>query len=105
MTALLRPEQRWSCPNCNQETVTHEAKPHTRFHACRGLRGLVAPMIPAGTKARVYLREREDYVGADLVQRDPQLGRPVMSVVTERPDGSNDAVVFAPTAHAEIGEM
>jgi hypothetical protein len=41
-------------------------------------------------------REREDYVGREQVQTDAN-GRPVMSITTERPDGSNDAVVLAPT--------
>jgi hypothetical protein len=55
-------------------------------------------MVAEGTKARVYARDREDYVGNDLVQHDAD-GRPVMSVVTERDDGQ-DVAVFAPTARA-----
>jgi hypothetical protein len=53
-------------------------------------------MVPVGSGARVTYREREDYVGREQVQTDAS-GRPVMSIVTERPDGSNDAVVLAPT--------
>lgn len=92
---LLVPERRWSCPNCTLEDVTREAQPHTRFHACKGLHGLTAPMVPAGTRAYVHAVEREDYVGTEKVQLHE--GRPVMAVVTERDDGE-DRAVFAPTA-------
>lgn len=95
---LINPPRReWYCPNCGLEDVTVEARPHTRFHPCPKLRGLAAPMIAKGTAAKVELREREDYVNGDLVQLDPEQGRPVMSVVTTRDDG-NDVIVFAPTA-------
>ncbi len=103
MIPLLSNERRWECPNCAQEDVTHEARPHTRFHTCKGLRGLTAPMIPAGTRAKVEAIEREDYVGTEDVQLDPERGRPVMSVVTTRDDGQ-DVTVFAPTAHARVLE-
>ena len=58
-------------------------------------------MVPEGTKAKVYTREREDYIGKETVFTDPA-GRPVMSIVVERPDGSNDAAVFAPAARVVI---
>lgn len=96
MTVLLAPEQRWECPNCTATDVTHEAEPHTRMHACAGLKGLTAPMVPAGTRCKVEAVEREDYLNGDLVRTDGE-GRPVMSVITTRDDGQ-DAVVFAPTA-------
>lgn len=99
---LLQPTQRWVCPNCSLEQVTHESRPHSRFHQCPGLNGLTAPMVPAGTKAKVTAHEREDYIGNDQVQLHE--GRPVMSVVTERDDGQ-DVVVFAPTATARSVEM
>ncbi len=91
---------RWYCPNCSFADVTHEVRPHVRFHTCLGLRGLTAPMLPLGTKAKVEAREREDYVGNEMVQTDEN-GRPVMSVVTTRDDGQ-DAIVFAPTATARV---
>jgi hypothetical protein len=91
---LAAPEQRWSCPNCDLTDVTHENRPHTRFHSCKGLRGLTAPMVPAGTRCKVQAREREDYVGKEMVQTDGE-GRPVMSVVTTRDDGT-DCAVLAP---------
>ncbi|MFN8631214.1 MAG: hypothetical protein U0838_13125 [Chloroflexota bacterium] len=60
-------------------------------------------MVPDGVSAKVELHEREDYVGREQVFRDPELGRPVMSITTTRADGSMDAVVFAPTATATVG--
>lgn len=100
---LLAPrEQRWECPNCTHTEVTRETRPHSRFHACRGLRGLTAPMVPAGTRCKVEAREREDYVGRELVQTDGE-GRPVMSIVTTRDDGQ-DCAVLAPTATASARE-
>lgn len=95
----LTPERRWECPNCQLVDVTHEARPHTRFHACRGLRGLTAPMVPAGTKCKVEAHEREDYVGSEQVFLHD--GRPVMNITTTRDDGQ-DVVVFAPTATARV---
>ena len=96
---LLTPERRWYCPNCKVTSLTHEARPHAQFHTCLGLRGLTAPLIQLGVRAEVTLVEREDYIGEDKVQLDPELGRPVMAVVTQRDDGQ-DTAVFAPTATA-----
>ncbi|HEX5997504.1 MAG TPA: hypothetical protein VFY84_20390 [Jiangellales bacterium] len=97
---MLANERRWECPNCPATDVTHEAQPHTRFHACRGLRGLTAPMVPAGTRCKVEAVERGDWVGRELVQTDGE-GRPVMAVVTVRDEG-NDVAVYAPTATANL---
>jgi hypothetical protein len=97
---LLVPERRWACPNCDQEDVTREPRPHTRFHTCPGLRGLTAPFLPAGTTARVEARDRDDYVGTDMVTTDGD-GRPVMSVVTTRDDGE-DVAVMAPCATGKL---
>ena len=99
MTLLLRPVHRWYCGHCPQTDVTHDAAPHSRMHTCPGLRGLTAPFIAVGTKAKVEIHEREDYIGAEVVQLDPELGRPVMSITTTRDDGT-DAIVFAPMATA-----
>ena len=98
MTALLRGDHLWVCPNCKAQDVTHEARPHTRFHACAALHGLAAPMVKAGDRVKISIREREDYVGNEIVTT--VAGRPIMSVVTERSDGSNDVVVYAPAATA-----
>jgi hypothetical protein len=54
-------------------------------------------MVPAGSRSRVRVVEREDYEGDELVQRDGN-GRPIAAIYTDRPDGSNDCVVLAPTA-------
>ncbi len=97
---LLTPEQRWECPNCDLTDVTREAQPHTRFHPCAGLKGLTAPMVPAGTKCKMVAVEREDYTNGDLVQTDGD-GRAVMSVVTVRDDGQ-DCTVLAATATGKV---
>lgn len=89
-------ERRWSCPNCQLRQVTHEHRPHTRFHSCRGLKGLTAPMVEDGVRCKVEAVDREDYVGSERVQTDGE-GRPVMAVVTTRDEGQ-DCSVFAPTA-------
>lgn len=60
-------------------------------------------MVQVGTKAKVEVREREDYIGGDLVRLDPEKKRPVMSIVTVR-DTGQDTLVFAPTATAK-GDM
>lgn len=96
MIPLLRPEQRWECPNCLLVDVTHEAQQHTRMHNCSGLHGLSTPMVPAGTRCKVETREREDYIGTEEVQYDSE-GRPIMSVVVTRDEG-NDVTVYAPCA-------
>lgn len=98
MTVLLGPIV-WTCPNC---ATRARARPFpARFHNCPGLRGLTAPMVPAGTKAKVEAHEREDYIGADTVPLHE--GRPVMAVVTTR-DTGQDVAVFAPTASARVKE-
>lgn len=96
---LLAPHvQFWTCPNCDTVDRTEGLVPN-RFHHCRGAgvhAGLYAPLVPAGTKAKVEAVEREDYIGREHVQLHQ--GRPVMSVVVTRDDGM-DTAVFAPTAH------
>lgn len=99
---LVQPVHRWWCPACKKEDVTHEVKPHSRFHICPKMRGLTTPMVPLGTKAKVTLNEREDYVGKDKVQLDPEEQRPIMNITVERENGT-DVAVFAPTATANVG--
>jgi hypothetical protein len=60
-------------------------------------------MVEEGTKVKVTANEREDYIEGEDVQLSPD-GRPVMNIVTEREDGSNDVMVFAPTANGK-GDM
>lgn len=93
---LLTREQRWACPNCTATDVTYEAEPHVRMHTCPGLKGLTAPMIQAGVRCKVEVREWQDYVGDEVVTYDGE-GTPVSAVETTREDG-NDIAVFAPTA-------
>lgn len=103
MIPILKPPvQLWECPNCAVVSSTHEPEPHTRFHACSGLAGITAPMVPAGSGARVIANERDDYVGREDVQLDDN-GRAVMSITTEYPDGHTDLAVLAPTVIARAG--
>lgn len=97
---LQLPPTDWYCPNCPTTRRTPGDRPNL-FHTCHGrgvFAGLTAPMVPVGTVAKVETREREDYVGGELVQLHQ--GRPVMSVVTVRDDGQ-DCAVFAPTARTQ----
>jgi len=98
MTPIVRRVVRWYCPNCPLEDVSVEPAQQNsaRFHQCKGLRGLLAPMLPVGVRAKVVAVERGDYVGKEHVTLDAD-GRPVMSVVTVRDDGQ-DCIAFAPLA-------
>lgn len=101
-TVILKPGPRqWGCPHCPVTAVTSWDTPN-RYHHCSGLAGITAPMIPAGSDARTKVVFREDYVGQEIVQYDGY-GRPVAAVVTDRPDGSNDVTVLAPTARWSAG--
>ena len=95
MTTLLISARRWTCPDCPVEAVTHEAQPHSQLHQCKAHGGLAVPMVLDGTKAGITIREREDYVGTDMVQLHE--GRPIMSVTVER-DNGQDVAVFAASA-------
>ena len=90
---LLRRDQFWECPNCPAVDKTNDPRANP-FHRCRGLAGLTAPLVPAGTKCQVTAHEREDFIGRELVQLHE--GRPVAQIRTEREDGQ-DCVVLAPT--------
>lgn len=94
MIPILNPQHRWECPNCELKQVTTEANPHTRFHNCKGLKGISAPMVPSGTACKVEAIEREDYVRKETVQYNDE-GRPIMAVVTTRDEGQ-DCAVLAP---------
>jgi hypothetical protein len=61
---------------------------------------MTVPMVPAGIRCKVELRDREDYVGRDVVQVDED-NRPVMSAVVTRDDGV-DTTVYAPCATASV---
>ena len=84
----------WECPNCDHTRQTATAALHAIVHRCRGLAGLIAPLVRAGTKCKIEARFREDYVGAERPQYN-DLGQPIMSIVTIRDDGQ-DCHVLAP---------
>lgn len=84
---------------CGVTDVTPWDVPN-RFHNCRSLAGILAPLVPEGTRCEVRAVEREDYVGSEIVRTDDN-GRPIMSVVTTRDDGE-DCIAFAPTAHMNM---
>jgi hypothetical protein len=98
MPAVLIAERLWNCPNCTLRARTTRPDAPMPFHTCRGLKGLNAPLVPAGTRCKVEAVEREDYIGRELVTTDGE-GRPIMRVETTRNDG-NDVAVFAPCATA-----
>lgn len=98
MTQILKyPTQYWVCPSCEQTHVTFETKPHLPMHSCPKLYSISAPFVNVNDpqRARHVVVEREDYVGSENVGLNAE-GRPIMSVRTERADGSNDTHVFAP---------
>ena len=96
------PVHRWYCPNCDATSVTKELKPHTQYHTCPKLRFMSVPFVAVGTKAKIELNEREDYEAGDMVFKDPEMGRPVMNMITTRDEGT-DVRVYAPTATARGG--
>ena len=84
----------WYCPNCGATERTRPVPPGaSRMHTCPRLHMLVAPLVPAGSDCKVFAVERGDDLG-DEQQRTGDDGKPYMSVVVERADGSNDACVF-----------
>jgi len=90
----------WKCVECKKTDVTNDDGRGTRYHRCPKMRGINVPFLPDGTKAKLVLREREDYIGGELVQLDPEHGRPVASLTTIR-DNGQDVIVYAPTATAK----
>lgn len=104
VTILEAPLREWYCPECGMTDQTREARPHTRMHPCPKLRGLATPMLAKGVAGKMEIVERQDYVGSEKVQLDPEQGRPVMSIVTTR-DNGQDVTVFAPTATARVRDM
>lgn len=105
---LLSARTEWDCPNCNCTDVTEEARPHTRMHNCPGLGGLTVPMVNKARKSacggapRVRKAIREDYVGKERGLTYDDAGKPIMAVVTEYPDGSNDAAVYPAIAVVDV---
>jgi len=96
---LLNALRDWYCPNCGLQDRTQGVVPN-RYHQCPKLHGILAPMLPAGLRAKVTAHERPDYEGDALVQRDAE-GRPIYMVETIRDEGS-DAIVFPDTARVGV---
>jgi len=104
------PVQRWYCPACKAEDVTRlpPNKAYSHMHICPKMRYLTTPMLQVGTKGKHELKEREAYVGKEMVRLDPERRRPVMNITTTRDRGADgrdegqDCTVFAPTASAGL---
>jgi hypothetical protein len=97
MTSVPLLSRHWYCPSCDSAARTVDYK--TPMHPCKGLAGLLTPLVPVGEKAKHTAVERGDWIGTEKIQYDGN-GRPVMSVVTET-DDSLSTTVFAPTATLE----
>ena len=88
----------WSCAKCSAWARTVDDKlPH---HPCPGRAGLMVPLVREGTKAKLVVNEREDYIKKELVQVDGN-GRPVMNVTTETDEGIN-CTVYPPTVKMDL---
>ena len=100
--SLIIPEpQGWDCPNCDVTDVTLPLPPgQSRYHACAGLHGLNAPLVRAGTRAKVEAEERADYLNGDEQARGDD-GKPYMAVRVTRDDGE-DLTVNAGLASARL---
>lgn len=101
MTLILSAEQRWACPNCDTQDVCNVKPGQSRMHNCPGLKGLVAPMVPAGTNCKVEAEEWQDYVRDDSAVRHDGDGRAISSVKVTRDDGE-DVAVFPATAQIRM---
>jgi hypothetical protein len=87
----------WACPSCDAAARTVDVT--TPMHPCPGLAGLMAPLVPAGERAKHTAVERGDWIGRELIQYDAN-NRPMMSVQTETED-SLSTTVYAPAARME----
>jgi hypothetical protein len=101
---LLQHPRIWRCASKDCDAAARTVSQKVPWHSCKALRGLTAPLIPDGERAHVVAVDREDYVGSEDVRVDGD-GRPVMALNVERPDGSNDRVVYAPTATASADDL
>lgn len=93
----------FECPNCTSTLSLPQTPTKPVLHPCRGLKGLLAPMVSAGTPCKVEAIQRDDYIGKDIPHYDGE-GRPIMSVVTTRDDGT-DCQVMVPTATARLEDI
>ena len=94
MNVILNPPTTWwKCPSCQAIDSTNRADVHSRMHSCPAFNNVTLPMEQVSspdspTVSRHREIEREDYIGDEV-----GVGR-TMSISTDRPDGSNDLVVF-----------
>ncbi len=92
------------CPTCDHREPAGPFNPEIglmyqgRFHSCKGLKGVIAPLVPEGLACKTEKVDREDYEGGELVQRDDD-GRPVMAVHMTA-DNTEHHIVLPPTARA-----
>lgn len=92
MAFVINRETRWECPNCDTKDV-HAVEPgQSRMHDCPGLKGLVAPLVPAGTRCKVEANVWEDYIRHEGAVRKDNDGTPVSSVTVTRENGTDIAV-------------
>jgi len=109
---LQSPEKHWECPSCGRQHVTHTSAVTSELHPCPAMKGMVVPFVEVESNAGIKKNsmrhvaiEREDWVGEEKGIRFDADGRAIMSVHTEKSDGSHDTHVFAPSAHARLGDM
>lgn len=96
---LEPPVTRWECVACKATDTTRQAGHHTRMHSCAHAGGMTVPMVVAGTKGKLVMHEREDYVGGEDVQAADD-GTVYMSAEIVRDEGT-DLAVYASTAYAD----
>lgn len=101
MTYILSAEQSWACPNCETTDVCTVKPGQSRMHNCPGLKGLTAPLVPAGTRCKVEADEWHDYVRHDNSVMHDAEGRAISAVKVTRDDGE-DVVVFPQTAQVRM---
>ncbi len=90
----------YSCSRCPVGALVADTAPGSPMHQCAGAGGMTVPLAPAGARSDVQMIAREDYVGAEDVQRDAAgQVRTGARVVT---DETEHVVVYAPTAHASL---
>lgn len=86
----------WYCPACGRTLAVNKPASVTPFHPCPKMGLLSTPFVPAGTRAKLEIVERGDWVGGETVTVAAD-GRVPMSIVTTRDDGM-DCTVFAALA-------
>jgi len=95
---LTPPNQTWYCRKCSLRIQTKHQGRLTPMHDCSGHGGFRLPLLLEGADSVLVLHERGDYIGTEDVRRTAD-GTPIMRADVVRPDGSNDAWIYAPTAH------